>query len=178
MATDPWERQPYDTDESWTLFQAFRDQTAPRQGLYVMLRGRPVDPVKVARWYRDHYWAERVAEYDRHCDTIIRVEREGLLAKSAREAMADHIALLEQSKEIAIREFSKLLQTVKESSVEVVKPRELIALTEMTIKLGRLIRGETTENVQMEGPDLSHLSNEQLAELDKLLEDKNAPAIH
>lgn len=177
---DPWERQPYDSDESWPVFQAYRDQTPPRRGLLVSLRGRSVDPIKVARWYRDHYWAERVAEYDRHLDSIRRAETEAALAKSAREAMADHVALIEQGKEIALRELEKLLATVKESPAEVLKPRDVIRLMDATIKFDRLIRGETTENVNVEGPDFSHLTDEQLAALDALIakNDGTDPAIH
>lgn len=133
------------------------------------LRGRAVDPIKVANWYREHYWPQRVAEYDRHLDDINRAEREACLSKSSREAMADHIAMIEQGKEIAMRELEKLLATVKDSAAEVLKPRDVIHLLDATIKADRLIRGEATANVNIDGPDLSHLTNEQLAALDEMI---------
>jgi len=175
---DPWERQPYDTDESWPVFQAYRDQKPPRRGLLVSFRGRPVDPIKVARWFREHFWGERVAEWDRHLDAIRVSEMESALAKSTREAMADHVQLVEQAKEIASRELEKLLATVKDSAVEVLKPRDLTRLLDSTIKLDRLIRGETTENVNVDGPDLSHLTDEQLSALDSMLGNNADPSIH
>lgn len=164
----PWERQPYDTDESWPIFVAYRDQTLPRRGLLVLCKGRPVDPIRVAWYHKEHYWPERVAEYDRHLDAIRRAEREGLLAQTIREVTAEHAEVLADARDIVRRELEKLLATVRESAGEVVRVRDLIRLTELVIKSDRLIRGESTENVDT-GPDLSHLTNEQLTQIEGML---------
>lgn len=170
----PWERQPYDTDESWSVFVEYRDQVPPRRGLQIFVKGRAVSPIRVATWMREHYWTERVAEYDRHLDDIRRREREAILRQSTKDITAEHMRILATARDIAHREISKLQATVVESAGEVLRPRDLFALIESATKLDRLIRGESTENVQESGPDLSGLSEEELAALGSMLE-KTSP---
>jgi hypothetical protein len=162
----PWERQPYDTDESWPVFQAYRDQRAPRRGLLVFSRGRAVDPVKVAGWSRTHFWMQRAAEFDRHLDGIAVAEREAIIRQTSGEVTAEHRGILADLREVAMREANKLLAAVKDSAMEVVKPRELTKLVEQVIRLERLTLGETTSNVGVEGLDFSHLGD---GELDSML---------
>lgn len=175
---DPWERQPYDSDESWSVFVEYRDQNPPRRGLQVFVKGRAVSPIKVATWMREHYWAERVAEYDRHLDGIRLREREAFLRQSAKEITAEHMRILAISRDVAYREIAKLQATVAESAGEVLRPRDLFALIESATKLDRLIRGESTENIQENGPDLSHLSEEELSALGSMLEKSEPITTH
>lgn len=166
MDPQPWERQPYDTEESWPEFVAYRDSPRPRKA-YSYRPGKR-NPIQVAQWIERHFWRERVAEYDRHLDAIELAEREALLAQSAREIAAQHMSLLHDARNVLSAELSKLLATVRASNLEVMKPRDLRALLETTVKLDRLVRGEVTERVE-ESTDLSHLSDEDLAKLESLL---------
>ena len=172
---DPWERQSYDTEESWPIFLVYRDQTPPRRGLLVTIKGRPVDPIKVSRWFREHYWEARCAEYDRHLDAIRIGEREALLRQSSAEVAAEHMGILAYGRDIIRREFEKLAATVHESAGEVVRPRDLIRLAETVVKLDRLVRGESTEAVAVDGPDLSKLSDSDLAALSTILDQASKP---
>jgi len=166
MDPQPWERQPYDTEESWPEFVAYRDSPRPRKA-YTYRPGRR-NPVQVAQWIEKHFWRERVAEYDRHLDGIMLAEREALLTQSAKEIAAQHMSILQDARQVLEQEFAKLLATVRSSNLEVIKPRDLRALLESTVKLDRLIRGEATERVE-ETQDLSHLSEEELIQLENLL---------
>lgn len=172
---EPWERQDYDTEESWPLFVAYRDQTRPRRGVLSAFRGRPVDPVKVARWYREFFWKERAAAYDDHLDEIRRAEIEAMHAEQAREVAAKHMALLADAREVSARELQKLLARAQESQLEILKPRDLIRLMETTVRFDRLVRGESTDNIDT-GPDLSHVDDERLAEIERLLQSRDDDA--
>jgi hypothetical protein len=169
MDPHPWSRQSYDTDESWPIFEAYRDQRPPRRGLLVIFKGRAVNPIKVAGWFREHFWEQRVALFDAYLDDIRLKERESLLRQSEREITSEHMEILAHSREIARRELAKLLATVEESAGEVVRTRDLIRLMDYTVKLDRLVRGQSTENVQESGPDLSKLSDSDLAEIERKL---------
>ncbi len=175
QAPDPWERQPYDTEDSWPIFLAYRDQTPPRRGVLSMLQTRRHDPIKIARWAREHFWRERAAEFDRHLDEIRIRTREAALAQSSQEVAAEHMAILSRLRDVATQEAEKLLATVRESDGEVLRTRDLIRLVEGVTKLDRLVRGESTERVDVEGPDLGGVSDEDLERAAALLRGKGAP---
>lgn len=163
-----FERQPYDTEDSWPVFVTFRDQVPPRRALTIQVRGRNVDPVAVSRWMASHYWLERVAEYDRHLDGIRQGIRERLLAQTTADVTAEYMATLANARDIVTREMAKLAATVSASNGEVLRPRDLIHMADTILKMDRLIRGEATERVATDG-DLAHLTDAQLAALDEML---------
>jgi hypothetical protein len=119
---------------------------------------------------REHYWAERVAEFDRHLDRLVVAEREALLAQNTREVMAEYMGTLQDSRDILRREMNKLRATAEESAGETVKLRDLTRLMEVSIRADRLLRGESTDKIDM-GPDLSNLSDDELARREALLDE-------
>lgn len=169
MDPDPWERQPYDTDESWEVFRVYRDQAPPRRGVLVSIRGRAQDPVKVSRWYRSHFWKERARAFDLHLDSIRVEEQEDLHRQTAHEVAAAHMGILANSRDLVAREIEKLRATIIASEGEVIRPQTLLRFAEMVIKLDRLIRGESTERIDTNGPDLSSVSSEDLERARALL---------
>lgn len=159
-----WERQTCDDDESWKAFVTYRDQLPPRR---LIGYGKGVSNNTLSKWYRDNGWRERVAAYDNHLDEIQRDEREKAVRQRASLVAAQQADLLTDAREILTRELEKLLSNSREIEGSVLQPREIIRLLEQSIKLDRLIHGETTEN---NGPqvDLSKLSTEELKTLHEI----------
>lgn len=171
-----WERQAVDTNESWPYFKAYRDLKGSRRLDRVRLaademgRRNPHAPTlqQLRDWCEQHQWRERVKGYDQHMDKILAEEKETALRESARDQAAAHLELIQDAHELAENELKKLLQASRESSAHgLLKPSDLFKLFEAAIKLGRLVKGESTE-IAEERVDLSKLSMEELKELRKL----------
>jgi hypothetical protein len=113
------------------------------------------------------HWRERVAAWDDHLDAHRREEQETAASVSGKDIAAQHARLLQESAELVTREMDKLLKTAMSTDAETIKVRDLVALQDQVIKLGRLTRGESTENVATD-MDLSHLTVEELRELQRL----------
>lgn len=169
MSTDKiipaWERQPGDTDESWHAFVAFRDAKPPRR-----LLGRPgTGPtVQLSKWYREGGWRERAAAYDAYMDHVMLQEREDFLRQTAKDISVEHMQVLQTARSLVQRELDKFLKASQESeAIGMVSPGQLNAMMENMVKLDRLVRDQSTENVET-GMDLSQLSVEELKALKEL----------
>lgn len=166
-APNSWERQDYDTEESWACFQVYRDQRPPRR-LALTPGGVFVDPAKLRTWYKDHAWGARVEAYDRWVDEVLLEEREALLRQSAQAITIEHMTALGDARELASRELSKYLEASRATDAfGLLKPRELTALLETVIKYDRLIREQSTERTETKF-DLSGLDVSELRELEAL----------
>jgi hypothetical protein len=165
--SNPWDRQPYDTDESWEVFQAFRD-ARPRRALIVFLKGRRVDPIKVRDWMAAHYWAQRAALWDEHLDGVRQDTIRSLLEQRTEEISAEHMEITALGRSVVRREMEKLLSDVEAGAHSTLRPGDLIRLTEAIVKLDRLMRGESTEKVDTH-IDLSGASSEELAAMESRL---------
>lgn len=127
-----------------------------------------MDPYKVSVWFREHFWKARVVEWDKHLDEIRQYVQEEQLAQHVQAVTAEHMAMLANARDIVAREMEKLLATVRESPAETLKVRDLIRLAETVIRGDRLVRDQTTEKVETQ-MDLSHLSEAELAEIERKL---------
>lgn len=165
---DPWERQTFDTAESWPVFVSYRDQRPPRR----LMRPGPIGTAQLSTWAREHQWEERCAAYDRHVDSIVRGEREATLAQDVREIRADYLASLRDMRVLLDREIKKHLDVSAAADLPTIKPNELAKLLDIAIKADRLLRGEATEHIHQE-MDLSDLSVEELRVFHKALTRKN-----
>ena len=166
-----WDRQAVDTDESWPFFQAYRDQNPPRRLEPVRCTPKgAVSPAvdKLRAWYRDHGWRDRVAAYDAHVDGIIQEEREDRLREDVRAMTARHLAILQDAGELVADQLAKYLRSARESDMHgLLKPNEIAKIMDLTVKLERLTRGESTERIEAD-VDLTSLSDEELAILAKI----------
>ena len=166
-----WGRLPTDTDESWQAFVEYRDMRIPRR-----LKSTTKVPVAdVYKLYKDHGWRDRVGAYDAHLDELIREEREAVLKQEAREIAAEHMSLLASARSICATEWARIDTLTRESRGANVnlKTSELIKLTELTVKMDRLVRDQTTVNVAA-GIDLSKLTDEELVIYEKLVDKAQA----
>lgn len=164
--TDPWERQASETEEAWLAFRAYREMIPQERRIkHAATKAIPT----LSKWYRDHSWEERCKAYDAKFDKIDVEERERMYRRKAKEIAIDHMSMLSNARELVQRELTKLLETSRQSEMHgLIKPRELQGLFEMVIKLDRLVRGETTENVGTT-IDYSGLNPDELETLEKLL---------
>lgn len=170
-----WERLPCDNSEQWIAFQRYRDMRPPRklQNVHFTISGVP--HAHIVRWYRENNWEARVEAYDRMLDAINVEEQKKILAEGARAIAAEHMAILASARAVVAIEIERILARTRESNGPnvVLRPAELIKLADLTIRMDRLVRDQTTENVG-EGADLSSLSDDELAEYQRLLEKARA----
>lgn len=162
----PWDRFPCDSDESWEAFQLYLSQRPPRR-LYLSPHGVRLPINKARKFYTEGLWAERARAFDTHCAKVKNEEIEALVAHSAREIMAEHLAMLADAREVLGIELEKLLAQTKGSEYNALKPRDLTNLLDAVIKFDRLLKDQATEKVETT-LDLSKLSLEEIRELERL----------
>lgn len=105
--------------------------------------------------------------WDKHLDSIFQQEMEDMAAIKGKEIAYEQLALLKDTRDLAIRETEKLLASSKGNTFQVVKTPDLIRLIDRTITLSRLVAGESTSNVEV-NPGLSKLSIDELRTLNTL----------
>lgn len=152
-----WDRLACDDNESWEAFKQYRDMMPHRIRNVV---GWPVATVQ--SWSKANHWEERIRAYDGHLDGMFQREREETLKRGAREITAEHLAILATARQVIDLEFAKILQATQNGGDKpgaVMRPGDVIKLTELVIKMERLSLGETTENVGTNDLDLSSLSD-------------------
>ncbi len=153
----PWERQTTETDDAWRAFKAFRDTVPPRRARSVIGFAH----MTVSQWYNQYRWPERCDAYDRHLERVTLDERDRLLKQKASEVSAEHMGMLQSARHLAQYELDKLRTQSAESEVPLLRPGEVFKLSEMVVKLDRLIRGESTESVE-HNIDYSKLTTDEI----------------
>lgn len=175
---DIWERLPTENTEQYGKFCAYRDM-AYMDGRCVNKRSlrklakqlelqaaRPLELLSVK-----FDWSNRCDAYDKYMEQKSRETQEAAIIKM-RE---DHALLASQM----IRKATKRLLTIPE---EEITTADLVRLADVGVKIERLSRGETTENVggniahkgtvkvtMQTEHDLADLSDEELGQLEQLL---------
>lgn len=154
-----WERMVSEPEDAWRAFKAFRDARPPRKQRSVVGFGTMI----ICQWYNEYKWPERADAFDRHMEHITLLEREAQLKQSAKDVSAEHMAMLQSARHLAQKELDKLLAVANDSNTDapLLRPTDVIKLSEMVIKLDRLVRGESTEAPDVR-TDLSKLSTEEL----------------
>lgn len=166
-AKKPWDRLPVENDESWEAFQNYV-LMAPDERKITL--AAPRRTAVLSKWYREHEWERRVHAWDAEFGRMRHEEREAIFRRKAREIAIDHMLILSDVKDLLAREFSKLNAASRSSEMHgLLKPAEMNKMLEIGIKLDRLVRGETTENVGSTDLDMTKLSLDELDELDRLM---------
>lgn len=159
----PWERQSVETDDAWRAFKAFRDARPPRRQRSVV----GFSTNTICQWYNDFNWPGRCSAYDAHMEKIAQGERESILRQAASEVSAEHMAMIQTARHLAQLELDKLLDASNQCETNLLRPGEVIKLSEAVVKLDRLVRGESTESVE-HNVDLSRLSIDELRTMREL----------
>jgi hypothetical protein len=165
---NPWDRQPTDTDEQFLWFVAYRDAIPPRALGRIRAPGGTVRPPLqvLLEWANAGHWTDRVAAWDQHLDTLRQRERESAAGAAGRQVAEEQEAALTQDLlDLAHRELDKLLMTSISTPAETLRPGEVNRMIENVVKLRRLQRGESTEQIKTDGVDLSGLTVEELRQL-------------
>lgn len=178
----PWSRQPGESETEYAKFEEYMNQTKPR----VLRRPGNGGHIELQRTFRERKWAERVEALDVWMQSVLDYEMEGFLKETAKARAARHLAFLHDALSLVEMEFARLRARAEAGNHDgVIKPADLIRLSELVVKLRRLEFGESTENV---GPavtvDLSKMSLEELRTMKELAakmhseDDKPEPQVH
>jgi len=163
---DSWEQWEGEPEEAFAAFVQYRDQTKPR----AILRVFGARNTKLLEWSQTFEWKRRVLAYDRHHDAIRLEATESVLAQKGAEVAAEHLLLLKDTRELVARELKKLVEASRNSDMPgLLRTNDLIKMTDMVVKLDRLLRGESTENLGVTDElDYSGLTIEEIKQLKDL----------
>lgn len=161
--TDLWERQQDEPDEAFRAFVYYRDMPLPRK-----VDAYGAFPVaQMFRWHKQWAWTIRARAYDNHLSSFAVECKKAEIAKSSKTIAEEHIAILADMRVFLQLEVGKLLEQASAlGGGAMVKPSELGRLLDITVKLDRLVRGESTEKV--ETVDLSHMTDDELEAFNEL----------
>lgn len=167
----PWRRNALapeisdDDDAAWAAFEHFLVSSRNRGRT---ARDRKVHLATVERWAREYHWTARANAYDAH---LANVRDEAVeLAVSDLARMASDVARL------GSREVQLLAQA--QASLDrpgIIRPQDALRMVDRGVTLLQLLGGRPTERVVTDEPDLSALTDEELATL-AALRAKMAPA--
>jgi hypothetical protein len=145
--SQPWDRQPNETQEAWARFQAYRDSAYPRglAGPYVV---RPTAEIlaeaqgttahAIGQTSSRNQWHARAAAYDLWVDHAKQESDHSAIDKMRQRHMA---AVVDLTQLVAI-ERKKLLVVALATEHPTLTPRDLVALQELAIKHDRLLHGQ------------------------------------
>ena len=158
----PWDRQPFDSDESFMWFVAYRDMIPPRRLSKVArsVPGKVCPPLQaLLNLYNEGHWSDRAAAWDQHLDTIRQEEHEAAVKSAAQQEQE----VLADLHELVAREVDKTLRTsiANDAELDAGNVMKTAATVERLIKTSRLVRGETTEKVG-QSIDLSGMPIEEI----------------
>jgi hypothetical protein len=125
------------------------------------------------QWSSKWHWVERAAAWDALVDQTYQQARlDDVVRLKSR-----HLEQIEALRQVCVREVAAYLRRSKEADVNaegkrgepLLKPNELLRLSEQVITMGRLILGQPTEHTETtEAYDPSNLSDDDLRTLVRL----------
>lgn len=149
----PWERQHRETEPAWAAFSAYRDMDRPRSVRAIAQTLRKSSSL-VLLWSRTWSWLARCDAYD------AMIDQQALQARveAIQEMNRRHVQLSVTVQTLLARRLQQLLVQDGDGNypnLARVAPASLASLLDTSVKLERLSRGETTENIgHRDAPDL------------------------
>lgn len=140
MTVKLWEKLPEETNRQYEAFCIYRDMSIERSILKVAQEWSSGGHTsKLKEWSSKYHWVERASAYDEHIDEIKRARNEeAIIEMSARHA----------NYSLQIQE--KAIEALKLVKPEELKPNDLIKWYDIAVKIERLSRGLSTENIKQE----------------------------
>ena len=138
--TTPWERQPGEPDKAFRAFTIFRDLPPEDRSLRRVaerLGQKSISSSLAQRWY----WRERVALWDEEQD---KRRREALLRESE-DAAVYHAKIARRAAQLVEKKIGYLEED--DGAVKGMSVRDMVSLMESAVKLERLSRSMSTDNV-------------------------------
>ena len=143
-----WDRLPGESSKAYHHFCIYRDMAANRSLRQMAgIPGCTSVRRQLNRWSSRWRWVERCQQYDDYLEYQLRAQQE----KERREMSKRHakIAMLGQS--ILVKGMEELLAKVQ-SGEHNLAPAELARLMDVSVKVERLARGESTDIHEAVGP--------------------------
>lgn len=169
----PWARQPRESDQQYAWFLAYRDSAYPK-GLEGPFNPRNVEavaeelgfPPRALAGTADSFaWSWRAHAFDRAID-----ERKFSAELSEVDLQrAKHSRTWGQLWVGVELEVAKLVRQM-EGEAPALKPKELLALLTKATEMMRLLSGEHTAHVKVDGPDYDNLSDDEIAAMRALVD--------
>jgi hypothetical protein len=164
--TKPWNRQPLDDDEGWALFRLYLMLPIPRN-LALFEQRHVIDGKILRKLHRKNHWQLRAKAFDNEVHKRFQDSVLQYVEDTAVEYGKRHIQILTKTGVLAERELNKLIEASMQSEgIGLIRTRDLIRLIEQTVKLERLVRGDSTEKVEID--NLDGLSIDELHKLKQL----------
>lgn len=164
----PWERHDGESEEAWAAFKTYREMPPDAR---MITRAATRSTATLSKWFNEHNWHERCRAYDANFDQIRVEEREAMYRRKAQQIAIDHMVMLSEARELVQRELAKWNAASRDTNMHgLVKVNDLNRLFEIVVKMDRLVRGETTENVGSKDLNYANLSPEELDTLNELLD--------
>lgn len=161
----PWDRQTDEPDDAFKAFVNYREMPMPRR---VLSASSMATTRELWEWSSRFLWASRVKQYDDHLSGLAIAERESLVKQGAHEVYEQQLIILAELRQLVQREGLKWLDYSRSmQGPSILKAADFRNLVETTIKLDRLVRGESTENLAS-GGDMSKLTPDELWKLREL----------
>lgn len=162
----PWVRQPLDSELSFAWLREYLALGMGRRLRDLVKRhGCPWTWPQLEALAHEHAWRERAEAWDNHLADARDEATEDAIRSDAKTEARRHKRIARKLQELSENELNKLLKAQKQAEAfGVVSPREALRYAVEGVKLGRLVHGDTTENVGG-GPDFSALSAEELRQL-------------
>lgn len=169
----PWSRLPREGDAAWSAFLAYRDMAYPEgpAGRFATRNMRALsDALGVRHDYLRHLsssfnWADRAGSYDRALD-MAKTEMDLSEVQRVRQR---HLRLLAKARTFAEMELDKMVRRASDPDISTASAREVKDLLEFAIKTERLLLGEHTDHLKLDGEwDLEDLSLEDLEALEEI----------
>lgn len=169
----PWERQPFDTDLTWLLFQDYLALAKPRSLRALAQKGGPLGWTQLETLALDDGWVMRARAYDANLDRLRQETIEREVQETAKQVAKRHATTARKAVTLAGLELDKLLAAAQQGDMPgLLSPRDVIRFLALGVRTERLVLGEATDQVEAR-VDLSGLSVEELRELRKLQEKTN-----
>ena len=149
--TNPWERQPCDTEKSFAGFVAYRDLGPDRSitKAVAAMGKKPNYKAPLEAWCAKHFWRKRCSAWDTYNDTVnLEAQIEARRAAS-RDMVERHLKLSTHLQRLASIELMRWIHKIGGDrdnpdlqAEPVLIPQHIQSLLDYAIKLERLNRNE------------------------------------
>jgi hypothetical protein len=170
--SEPWARQPFDTDLAWACFQLYLSLAIPRRLVdLVKSPGCPLSWGQLQTIAWEDGWADRARRWDSHLDALRFATIEEVTREDAKARAERHGKLSRKLQTLGEHELDKWIGVASRADgmPGLVQVKDVIRLIVLGVKTERLALGESTDKIET-GPDLSALNIDQLRALRELQE--------
>ena len=143
-----WDRLPGESSKAYHHFCVYRDMAANRSLRQMAgIPGCTSVRRQLNRWSSRWRWVERCQQYDDYLEYQLRAQQE----KERREMSKRHAKIAMLGQNILVKGMEELLAKVQ-SGQHSLAPAELARLMDVSVKVERLARGESTDIHEAVGP--------------------------